>query len=162
MGFHKTLCRFLLTILNLIVFVTISSIIFQYSLYFVSKSLKLKICENICTQITSDCLLTSCKNPKCYKLELIDILVIIILHMKLLSQLFPIIGFISNSFGCKLYLASIIFNSPWIAFNIYDYSELFILIFIRFRIDKSFTSFHLFLIKCLEYRFWKFMHLGIY
>jgi hypothetical protein len=82
--------------------------------------------------------------------------------MKLLSQLFPIIGFISNSFGCKLYLASIIFNSPWIAFNIYDYSELFILIFIRFRIDKSFTSFHLFLIKCLEYRFWKFMHLGIY
>lgn len=116
-------CFFRLTFiaLNLFVFSAIILIIIQFSLYFVSNELKQSICHTFCSQLLSDCLFTACKSTKCIRLTLIDIIVFFSLNLKLYSQLFTITALLSNDWICwQLYLTTLVFNIPWIAFAIYD------------------------------------------
>ena len=124
MALQRCLTRFILSLLNLVVLITILIIIIQFFLYFISNDLKQNICQIFCRRLINDCFLSSCLNPKCYKLSLIDIIVILSLKLKILSQIFVLIGLISNSFIWKTYLASLILSLPWITFNIYDFSKI--------------------------------------
>lgn len=120
----KLCVRVILILFNMTILLAFTFATFQYFLYFVSTNIKLSVCEVVSHDVNDETLFTSCRHPKCFTLQITDMFVILIMHMKLLSQLFAIISITNSSADCdvSLLLASFAFNTPWIAFNLYDLS----------------------------------------